>query len=1074
MPAPTALPDVTYVPGPGGDFSTGQWVKSDQVPTRPSQQPTIWDVLDEQTAGGRQLMSSGAQDIAANPTALNPLSPQGLMAQGKIALGGLDAAVGGVATAGGAGLDMLSRMTGIGADRSNISRNAGDVRMGLDVAMPELAGGGPLAASRLTARQGMDVAGSLADQRIAQRGPAFAGQANQLNAGVDPTKAAGNLFDRMTSLFGDLARPGQNQSSAMYDDIQRNLQGAPNAMQQPLQRLQDPQGLQGSLMPMQPVQGYREAIEEYRNLDPQALEASRAGGFPLMPALRVPGTAGAPIPGVVKTINQKNADTMYNALDMGAQAHPDPALSEQAWSSYMADMVAKEPGEYGVPIPPANLIRYRQNPQELVQVMNHMTPDQIKMASDGLDAAEEIGRMYANGMARPQDTAKLLLWGILSRQKSAYPHEAAFLDAINHVDAQGRTLDDFIELAARGEYDDAAAKNYKKWAETALPPGSPGRASTENLNAFGATTLKKLNAEADGLTGLNRLHRSISDPNMSGQQIRREYHKYVAGSGIDNKVLSFILLLTGRKDVMVFDRIQFNHLFNDGRFGDYNLYTPVMRKGEDGKDVAITGSTISDLGKNGTGLVMYEAVERELQKILPDVYQALGRPYRGVGQFHWESWVLTSQQEVSHPSVSVFADRMAGRPNAGLADISAGRGVSYEGRFDAGAYGARYGRTPQGGVIYYPDSAGNMFEFDPQTFQEFQSALMKPSSGVGYTGFKVSDFSEGTTPWVKDDRINKQALDAIIAQWGRPVAGNQPPSVSGALLADGSGKIGNDSIRDKSVFANWRQEGTRLAGQEATGAAPRSYRRGSGVDRSGVLTPDQQTRDTFTKAGISSPPLSILKPGLESGAKYNKDMIAGLKGNPWKAQVEIKSAEDLQDAQLFQTADGAGGFAIKPDGDIVAVYSKVSSPHKRLGISMLQAAIEQGGRKLDAFDTFLPGIYSETGFRPVARIPWNDAFAPKGWDKKQYAEFKSTFTGNPGEPDIVFFVYDPSYFGDGTGGAKVADYAEAAALQQAEMDALASTVDALYPKPNSGITDQPGLLNVAPQSQAAPTSLLAP
>ena len=62
----------------------------------------------------------------------------------------------------------------------------------------------------------------------------------------------------------------------------------------------------------------------------------------------------------------------------------------------------------------------------------------------------------------------------------------------------------------------------------------------------------------------------------------------------------------------------------------------------------------------------------------------------------------------------------------------------------------------------------------------------------------------------------------------------------------------------------------------------------------------------------------------------------------------------------------------------------------------MQAAIDQGGRKLDAFDTVLPELYSKHGFKTIARDKWNEDYKPDGWDKDLFAEF------NSGEPDIVY------------------------------------------------------------------------
>jgi hypothetical protein len=70
---------------------------------------------------------------------------------------------------------------------------------------------------------------------------------------------------------------------------------------------------------------------------------------------------------------------------------------------------------------------------------------------------------------------------------------------------------------------------------------------------------------------------------------------------------------------------------------------------------------------------------------------------------------------------------------------------------------------------------------------------------------------------------------------------------------------------------------------------------------------------------------------------------------------------------------------------------------------MLQLAVEEGGTKLDAFDTVLPDIYEIAGFKRVDSKPWDDQYMPEGWSKEAFSEF------NKGEPDIVDMVYDPKH-----------------------------------------------------------------
>lgn len=519
-----------------------------------------------------------------------------------------------------------------------------------------------------------------------------------------------------------------------------------------------------------PIPDFNDNIERIRLLPAEQLNAERKNG--LLPFLYETATPQAPIKGYVKTINQKNADKAFLALDEAAARHPEPASSPEAWVAYQADLMGKKPGqETAVSLPPYQLIRYKNNPEDLTNVMRNLTPDQEGMAKSGLDMAETIGQSYARGEMTNEDTAELLMWGMFSRQKSAFPHEAAFIDMVSHTDSAGRNLRTFVDKAVAGEFGKADIEEYLQWAKSAMPAGVPGRAAIDNVNAFGKNMLPALSRVVDGESVLSRLHKMISDPEKSGREIRREFFKLAEGSGIDNKVLSFVLLLTGRKDVMVLDRIQFNHMWNDGRFGNYNLYTPVTKLNPDGttamtpngKPQMMTGSTISDIGKNAYGLMIYEAMERELETILPNVYQQLGREYRGIGQFHWESWVLTSQQEAAHPSVSSFVQRTNAESNVPHSSVEAGT-YSREGRFDAAAYGAEYGKTADGErIVRYPNSQGQMHQFTVDGFNDFLKEVRKPKNGVVYKGFKFEDFSSGTTPWVKDDRIDKQKLDDLIA-----------------------------------------------------------------------------------------------------------------------------------------------------------------------------------------------------------------------------------------------------------------------------------------------------------------------
>lgn len=97
--------------------------------------------------------------------------------------------------------------------------------------------------------------------------------------------------------------------------------------------------------------------------------------------------------------------------------------------------------------------------------------------------------------------------------------------------------------------------------------------------------------------------------------------------------------------------------------------------------------------------------------------------------------------------------------------------------------------------------------------------------------------------------------------------------------------------------------------------------------------------------------------------------------------------EEYGPMRRYLSDDGLSGFAIKPDGDLVSVFS---APGLGRGGALVDAAVARGARKLDAFDEdgFLPRLYGSRGFVEVKREPWDPERKPDNW--------------RGGEPDVVY------------------------------------------------------------------------
>ena len=161
-----------------------------------------------------------------------------------------------------------------------------------------------------------------------------------------------------------------------------------------------------------------------------------------------------------------------------------------------------------------------------------------------------------------------------------------------------------------------------------------------------------------------------------------------------------------------------------------------------------------------------------------------------------------------------------------------------------------------------------------------------------------------------------------------------------------------------------------------------------------------------------------------AGAQTFHDAIVAAKSGKYGAAVNAYSADDYAHMRLFLTPDHSDGFALKGD-DIVSVFKFPKEQAKGVATTMLALATEQGGRRLDCFDTQLPFLYAKSGFTPVARLKWNEEHKPEGWDKSTFKEF------NGGEPDVVFMVHSattPQTYRAGSG-SYVPDYDSGTAAQ---------------------------------------------
>jgi hypothetical protein len=340
----------------------------------------------------------------------------------------------------------------------------------------------------------------------------------------------------------------------------------------------------------------------------------------------------------------------------------------------------------------------------------------------------------------------------------------------------------------------------------------------------------------------------------------------------------------------------------------------------------------------------------------------------------------------------------------------------------------------------------------------------------GYEGHQ-GDASE------RDRQPRRATAEQILGE--RPQAdrerGREPSGLDGGRSdrgADGSGwtltllRAFDEGQHPRDDHGRWTDSGAGGGGDGDTGGErePSAAERADHVDA------------VFRVQGATGrSPLTFHNLTADGSTRFHGAIERAKTADKFGACVHAYPAHDYRDMNIFVTPDNTVGFAIKTDGDIVSAFKHPNSDAKKAAKTMLMLATNRGGRKLDAFDTILPDLYSEANFRAVARLAWNDEHAPAGWSKDTYAKY------NKGEPDVVFMVHDPASTrlykaGDGK---RVTTYEDGVAEQAralAEIDARHKDFDeSQHPRDEQGRwTDAGGGGGGGVQEEAAPAAPAAP
>jgi len=307
-------------------------------------------------------------------------------------------------------------------------------------------------------------------------------------------------------------------------------------------------------------------------------------------------------------------------------------------------------------------------------------------------------------------------------------------------------------------------------------------------------------------------------------------------------------------------------------------------------------------------------------------------------------------------------------------------------------------------------------------------------NGVGDARAKPTDYEQEFARIAESRGVDPARIRSILRRkTGRGTRGVRPRDTEGfeALRQPLKEKERRSGLVKAGVAAVRRTGRTTHRGRVPAGT------KGLVIDGASVTTthkPEVFAKNQWTRVGLSAPTIHELDTtsgAVASAESFVRAITAAKNAHTSGAAVYVYDQVDYEGARLFVSEDGKAGFALMGD-DIVSMFKHPDMDAPGVVQSMLALAVQQGGRRLDAFDTMLPYFYEMQGFKVVSRLAWDESQAPDGWNKETFAKW------NDGEPDVVFMVYDPDNYNEYPPGegVMVETYDEAVAMQEAARDEL--------------------------------------
>ena len=298
--------------------------------------------------------------------------------------------------------------------------------------------------------------------------------------------------------------------------------------------------------------------------------------------------------------------------------------------------------------------------------------------------------------------------------------------------------------------------------------------------------------------------------------------------------------------------------------------------------------------------------------------------------------------------------RKNGHPDLTMADMQAALWYPEKRLYDIGKSAEEIANT-------YADDAA----------PDYANAAAKMAAELGKTPDEINA-ARAAVRGATDGRTGdaRRAAQPGQPEAGRPIGDEGP---TGPGFTD----------KEKRKFATWGVFDQIRAARSPTGESPWAYKRtgepdvrrsgriaGQKVDVLNEFKPEIKVRNALKAVGL--PAQTVYE--VADPAVFHSAITEMNKTNKWFASVQIHPVEEYGAMRTFLSDDGKSGLALTQDGNIVSGFN--ADPGSGAIHGLMQIAIQEGGRKADAFDTVLPTVYAAHGLKPVGRIKWDDCPGP--------------------------------------------------------------------------------------------------